>query len=107
MKAADHQSCPNQQNQRQGNFNHDQGVARAISAGVGARPSQSLFECLVDIRSAQMQRGKNAGDDSGENGNRRSKPEDLGIDAGADELRQLIGKECHDQSHAEMRIGKP
>ena len=84
LKAANHQSCANQQNQRQRNFYDHENTAGILATGIGVGTPQSLLQCLIHVRPAQMHRRQDSCNHAGENRNSGGKCEDLHIHADLD-----------------------
>ena len=101
-QTADHQPRADQQHKRESHFANNQDVARRAAARIRVRPTESLFQPVIYIRTREAPGGRKPGDQTGGDGNREGESQNLRVETNRSGLRQLIAEECDDKRDAAM-----
>ena len=102
-EAADHESCADEQDERQSNFDDDEGGAGGAGAAGGIGAAKALFEGVVEVASSHAERGDEACEEASGDGEAECEGENGEAELNCAELRELVGEEFDEKLNTEVR----
>src|SRR6266536_2440688 len=106
-EAAQHEACADYEDDGERDFDRDEGRAGEAAAGVSIETAKSLFERFVDVGFNHAQRGKKAGEQSGDDGEREREEQDRNAETDVAHAGQLVCKEFDEKVDTEVSENKP